>query len=186
MRLFREDLANADWSYVWVDWTCLPQAPRSEAQQAYFQRKLEGIPMLIRNCGFEWRFSTFRPRAWILFEVAVFMLAQRSYTITADLKPFISHVMEMFGKGVHTVISNHQYACTEGSDLQLITGWLELLLILAKVVPDITERRDILDFAERSSVGLYTNLGYGIKIDKRQGVLSYLGTTYKFNPLPCS
>jgi len=81
MRLFLEDLAHQEWSYVWVDWTCMPQAPRSEVQKQYFKKMLEVIPMLVRDCAFEWRSPVFEPRAWILFEVAEYVLNHKECLI---------------------------------------------------------------------------------------------------------
>ena len=31
--LYQEELQHQDWSYVWVDWSCMPQSPRSELEQ---------------------------------------------------------------------------------------------------------------------------------------------------------
>ena len=57
----QQDLKNQEWSYVWVDWTCVPQVPCTELQQEYFNCMLQYIHMLVHDCGFEWRFPAFEP-----------------------------------------------------------------------------------------------------------------------------
>jgi hypothetical protein len=146
----------------------MPQGTRSQVQQDYFKRMLRFIPALLRDCAFEWRFPAFEPRAWILFEVAENILTHKSYTITSDIQPFISHIAEMIKEGVRPVISKHHYGCTNGSDLDLVIGWLELLIILAKVVPDVKERKEMLDFVDKLGAGICHFYGSGIIIDKGQ------------------
>ncbi|GAB1317173.1 hypothetical protein MFIFM68171_07383 [Madurella fahalii] len=41
-------------------------ATQNDKENAYFQMMLRCIPMVIRNCAFEWRFHSFESRAWIL------------------------------------------------------------------------------------------------------------------------
>jgi hypothetical protein len=183
MRLFREDLVHEEWSYVWVDWTCAPQAPRSDAQKTYFKRMLQLIPMLVRDCAFEWRFHTFEPRAWVLFEVADYILNHKEHTVTPDIQIFISHLREMFKEGVRPVVSKHGYVCTNGGDLPLVIGWLELLVILAQVVPDASTRQQIFDSINQSYVGSYHDLTSGIEIHKASGILSCNGIDYRFTPV---
>lgn len=190
MSLFLEDLASLEWSYVWVDWTCMPQAPRSKLQQTYFKKMLQFIPALVRDCGFAWRYSAFKPRAWVLLEVVQYALKGGTYTVTPDLQDFISHIQEMFEEGVGRVFSKYGYTCTNGSDSRFVIGWLELLIILTKCVPNVSARRSILDQVDRSFVGsvsLYSmtspHSGADITIDKSKGIVSYHGATYRFTPL---
>jgi len=183
LRLFREDLEHLEWSYIWVDWTCMPQAPRSQAQREYFKRMLLYIPALLRDCAFEWRFPAFEPRAWILFEVAEYVLTHREHAVTSDIRPFISHTQELIAEGVRPTISKHRYGCTNGSDLDLVIGWLELLVIIAKIVPDVSRRQDILDWVDKSSVGSYNAMQLGITVDKANGVVTHHGKTYHFTPV---
>jgi hypothetical protein len=183
MRLFREDLVREEWSYIWVDWTCMPQAPRNDAQQTYFKKILYCIPMLVRDCAFEWRFPTFEPRAWILFEVAEFILNHRRYIETTDIKPFIQHVFDMLEEGVRPVVSNHGYICTNGGDLQLVIGWLEVLVILVKIIPHVGMRQKILDWVNNANLGCVSEPLLGLVIDKARGVISCNGTTYQFTPV---
>ena len=107
MCLFRTDLAHQEWSYIWVDWTYLPQAPRSEVQQTYFQKMLRFIPMLIRDSAFEWRFHSFQPRAWVLLEVAGYIINHTEPFITPDMYNFASHADEMFEAEVRPVVSKY-------------------------------------------------------------------------------
>jgi hypothetical protein len=193
MSLFLEDFAREEWSYVWVDWMCMPQAPRSELQQTYFKKMLEFIPALVRDCAFEWRFPAFEPCAWILFEVAQYVLKGGTYTVTPNLRYFISHVHEMLEEGVRQVFSKYRYACTNGSDLPLVIGWLELLVILTKCVPNVSSRRMILDRVDRGYVGSLSfysmaspHTSADIEIDKARGIVSCNGATYMFTPLFCT
>jgi hypothetical protein len=183
LHLFRGDLVQQEWSYIWVDWTCMPQAPRSQVQQGYFQRMLRFIPALLRDCAFEWRFPAFEPRAWILFEVAEFVLTHEKHAVTADIKPFVAHTIEMLKEGVRPIISKHRYACTNGSDLDFVIGWLELLVIVATIVPKITDRQQVLDWVDKSFVGRCQCAELGIDIDKAVGVVSHNGKTYQFTPV---
>lgn len=184
MRLFLEDLGQAEWSYVWVDWTCMPQAPRSETQKYYFKKMLRFIPGLVRDCAFEWRFPAFAPRAWILYEVAEYMLNHYNYIITDDIKPFLLHVTEMVHEGVHPVLSKYGYACTNGSDIPFIVGWLEILVILSRLVPNVGMRQEILDWLNKDIVGSYTVASLGLEINKSEGVVTERnGTKHKFTPV---
>lgn len=77
LRLSQKDLRQIDWSYVWVDWTCIPQHPRNDAEDSYFAESLAYLSGLIRNCGLAYRYSGFEPRMWILYELT-------EYTLTCD------------------------------------------------------------------------------------------------------
>lgn len=185
MRDFLHDLRQLEWSYIWVDWTCLPQPPRSEIQKAYFKRMLQFIPILIRECAMEWRFPAFEPRAWVLFETAEYLLTHLGpLTVTEDIVPFFSHTVEMSNEGVRAVISKYGYVCTNSSDLTLIIGWLELLIILTRVIPNVSTRRDILDWIDKEEVGSYTLFDEGrIEVDKSKGIISCNGTKFEFTPI---
>jgi hypothetical protein len=183
IRLFQGDLTREEWSYIWLDWSCAPQLPRNKVQETYFTVILRSMPALIRDCGFEWRYPAFEPRGWILFEVAEYILNNKSHTVTPDIKPFISHVAQMINDGVRPVIAKHGYVCRNEGDLQLIIGWLELLVILCRVVPDVYRRRQIQDEIDKSSVGSCTYYEAGIEVDKAKGVVTHKGTTYHFTPV---
>ena len=145
LRAFREDLQGMEWSNIWLDWTCMPQVPRSDVQQRYFNKMLWCIPMIVRDCAFAWRFPKFEPRAWILFEVAEYVLNHSDVTITNDMEPFVSHALEMIKEGVSLVVDKYEYQCTSKGNSKLVIGWLEILAILAKVVPNVGTRQEILD-----------------------------------------
>ncbi|KAF8348410.1 hypothetical protein F5887DRAFT_871901, partial [Amanita rubescens] len=100
-----------------------PEAADLGVQQTFFQKGLARIPMLLRDCEFMWRFPTYEPRAWILYEVAAWALDHRSFFWSHDNRPFIHHLHEMFTSGVRPVFDKYGYKCTNESDLELVTGW---------------------------------------------------------------
>ncbi|KAI9770342.1 MAG: hypothetical protein M1839_003219 [Geoglossum umbratile] len=187
LSLMRQDLEKIKWSYIWVDWTCLPQVPRSEVQEWYFNKILQCIPMLIRDCAFEWRFPTFEPRAWILLEVAENVFCHKGFIWTDDNRPFILHLQEMLAHGVRPVVDKYGYKCTSKSDLRLIIGWLEIHIILVKILrDDMATKRQILDHINKPETGclvLYDLAKSDITVDKAKGFISYNGATYKFTPI---
>jgi len=92
MSFFRTELKEEEWSYIWLDWTCMPQVPRTDAEYRYFKRMLRCIPMVVRDCAFMWKFPRHEPRAWVLFEVAEFILCHAAYSnsiLEDDVKPFV-------------------------------------------------------------------------------------------------
>jgi tetratricopeptide (TPR) repeat protein len=187
LRVLHERLHIGLWSHVsyfWVDWTCMPQQGRTEMQQHYFERTLMRIPTLIRDCTFTWRFPKFEPRLWILFEVAEFTLNRSRPIPLDDIKPFMIHLSEMNTAGVKFVIDKHGYKCSNQSDRELVIGWLEILLVLYKIVPSIRTRRDILNTIGNPMVGTCLHEESGIAIDKDKGIETANGKTYEFNPLP--
>lgn len=178
LRLSREDLRGQTWCYTWVDWTCMPQVPRNDIERHYFNRTLRCIPMIVRDCGFEWRFPQFEPRAWVLCEVAEFMLCHSGSRVSDNIFPFITHVNEMVRLGeVHTVIEKYGYRCTTQGDMLLITGWLEIPIILGKVVKDAGVRQKILDWLSRPYIRLFAKLG--IYIDSDDGTLVFEEKTFR-------
>jgi len=87
------------------------------------------------------------PRAWILFEVAVWPLNNsHSGFLTDDMAPFALHVEEVVrGDGMVPTLEKHGHRCTNSSDLRLVTVWLEILVILHKIVPDVHVRQEAMD-----------------------------------------
>lgn len=196
LRTFQEDLADDEkWSYIWVDWTCMPQGDdqgvRSDREKHYFKLMLAYIPMLIRDCAFEWRFPPYEPRAWILYEVAEYILCHVQHTITDDNKLFINHIWEMVyfpivnqKVGVREVLKKHSYKCTNDSDLDLVTGWLEILVIIARCFPtDIATRQDVLDMLNRPITGSSSNPLLNFEVDKIEGIVRHKGMVYHFTPI---
>ncbi|KAF9456600.1 hypothetical protein BDZ94DRAFT_1275255 [Collybia nuda] len=186
MRLFLEDIGQTEWSYVWVDWTCMPQSPRTEAESYYFKNMLQFIPTLVRDCAFEWRFPSFAPRAWILFEIAEYVFTHSGgIAITEDITPFISHVIELVQEGVRPTLSKYGYTCTNNSDILYVIGWLEVLVILVKIFPDVGMRQQILDSLDTDNVGIFRLTPIGLGIDKRRGIITEQdGTEHRFTPIP--
>jgi hypothetical protein len=185
LKSFHEDLEKTEWSYAWVDWTCMPQVPRNEAQDWYFRRMLRTIPLLVQDCAFEWRFPTFEPRAWILFEVASWLLNHKiSQWLTDDMVQFALHIEEMVrGDGVIPTLEKYGYRCTNSSDLRLVTGWLEILVILHKVLPEIQDRQETLDKIYHPSAGTYWNPDLGLTVNKNDGTIVHNQIVYQFTPV---
>ena len=182
-RLVQKDLSSQSWQYVWVDWTCLPQNSGNAAERVYADKMLTRTPTLMRECGLEWRYPEFQPRLWILVEVAQYMLTTRSYVSTPDMKPFIDDVITMKREGVHKIITQRGYKCSEPRDQQLLTGWLELLLIMSKITPNIPLMKFMLDSLEPSHIAHWEHMDTGIKVDKSSGTVSHNGAIYRFTPL---
>ncbi|RYP47637.1 hypothetical protein DL768_006335 [Monosporascus sp. mg162] len=187
LRLVQEDLASLDWRYIWVDWTCMPQGDdkgvRSDKEKAYFKKMLRCIPMLIRDCAFEWRFPSFEPRAWILYEVAEYVLNHEDHIKTEDNRTYIQHLAEMARDGVDEVVARYDYKCTNDSDKTLVIGWISVLVILARTVPDVSERQAIFDWINKGEVGSMTVPDLGLTIDKARGIVRTRDETFHFNPV---
>lgn len=185
LSLLRQDLEGQEWSYVWLDWTCLPQVPRSQAEERYFRQMLQCIPLVVQDCAFVWRYPEFEPRAWVLFEIAVFLLNHHYCdSPTEDMKPFALHIKKMVeSTGVIPTLKEYGYRCADDSDLTLVTGWLEILVILHKAVPDVLLRQEILDHIHNPSVGSFSNPFSGLGVDKSAGTITLNGTTHKFTPV---
>lgn len=188
LRMFQQDLVSDTlWSYVWVHWTCMPQVgvegKRTPLEKYYFGMMLQCIPMLVRDCAFEWRFPAWEPRAWILYEMADYVLGHREYVATEDNRPFLLHVQEMVLLGVHPVLDKYKYRCTNASGMDLVTGWLELLVILAKIFPDdVAIRQDLLDSLNKPANGSVSNVLLGVEISKTEGTVRYQGQVHRFTP----
>lgn len=190
LSLLQVDLRGQEWSYIWVDYSCLPQTRRSAVEDYYFKSMLRRIPSLVQDCAFAWRFPAFQPRAWVLYEVATFILNHDfNGTYPADIQPFVNHVQEMVKEGVTPTLENHGYGCTNRSDLKLVTAWLEILVILCRNVQGPTShqrtsiRQQIMgDLYKPCSVVNYVFLG--VSIDKDSGTLTIDGTTHTFTPIP--
>jgi hypothetical protein len=186
LRMFIHYLRSQDWSYIWIDWTCMPQNPRTELQTNYFKKMLQCIPMVVRDCAFMWKYPEFKPRAWILYEVAEYTLNHAgpiSADDPTDIAPFLGHVAELTRTSVKCVLWRHGYKCTNKSDLRMVTGWLEMLVILRKVVPDVSYRQEVWDWVNKSEIGTYWNPRTDLKIDKAKGEVRHGGKAYRFTPV---
>jgi len=123
LRLLQNELCSQPWSYIWVDWTCIPQHPRSEREEAYFLRSLQAMPSIIRNSGFIWFYPPFETRLWILYEVAEYTLtAEGDWPTTPDIEEFIGHIKEMLQAGVRSTLEKHGYKCSYDRDKDFLTS----------------------------------------------------------------
>jgi hypothetical protein len=79
-----------------------------------------------------------------------------------DIMPFLRHVAEMtttsvkcvlkrhgYKTSVKSVLKRHGYRCTNKSDLRMVTGWLEMLVILREVVPNGGNRQGVWDWVKQ-------------------------------------
>ncbi|RYN22721.1 hypothetical protein AA0119_g11787 [Alternaria tenuissima] len=187
LRQLQHLLNDGFWSnsaYIWVDWTCLPQWGRTAPQQQYFSRVLPSIPRLVRDCSFMAHFPEFRPRLWVLFEVAAFTFNQAEPVGLPCTDSFKKHLLMMNGDGVRPVLDRYGYSCTNKFDREWVITWLEILLALRRTTPSIHTRRQILDAIDNSKVRSCVHQGAGVEIDKERGILKANGTIHLFNPLP--
>ncbi|KAJ6284926.1 hypothetical protein J3E71DRAFT_390004 [Bipolaris maydis] len=91
LRLHQAQIGPQEWLYIWVDWTCLPQHPRSGPEETYFSHGLRTMSGVIRNTGF---------------------------SLTPDIELFLQHIDEMIEKGVQKTLEKHRYRCYEDRDRQ--------------------------------------------------------------------
>lgn len=188
LRLFQAELQPQHWSYIWVDWTCIPQSPHSQAEEAHFLRSLETMSGIIRNCGFIWFYPPFEPRLWILYEITEFALtSSEDFEATPDVKEFKKHVQEMVQTSVRSVLDKYSYTCTHDRDKAFLTSWLEILVLLTRLRIRIDDIRKLMDsltwFPIMKMIHLYTVDGI-LLLSKFQGTLIRNGERYKFTPFP--
>jgi tetratricopeptide (TPR) repeat protein len=168
----------------WVDWTCLPQWVRTRPQDNYFRRALASISRLVRDCSFVAQFPEYRPRLWVLFEVAAFTFNRAEPVGLPCTDIFERHLSQMQGDGVRHVLNEYGYRCTNKSDREWVITLLEVLLALRKVVPSIHTRRQILDVVDNAAVRSCIHVGVGVEIDKERGILKGpRETVFQFNPM---
>jgi len=88
LRLHQTEPEPQTWSHTWADWTCMPQHPRLPPEKKYFYHDLRTMLGVIRNTSFIYFHPPFRPRLWILYEIAEYHLT-RSGGIgeASDTKP---------------------------------------------------------------------------------------------------
>ena len=75
------------------------------------------------------------------------------------------------------------YRCTNKGDEKPVTGWIELLIILGTVVPNVSQRQKIFDWINKGETGKMTIESLGLYIDKTQGAITSKGRTFHFNPV---
>ena len=191
LRLLQADLQHFEWSYVWVDWTCIPQSPRQKTEEAYFMRSLETMSGLIRNCGFACHYPPHEARLWILYEVAEYTLSAFNGFETCegfvDVSKFVNHIQEMVEVGVHRTLAKHRYRCTHDRDKAYLASWLEILVLLKRLRVDIMDVRRLLDRLtwDLMSKSTYQVIPGGfLHVKKYEGILICNGQTYLFTPFP--
>ena len=146
LRLYQDELRTQSWTYIWVDWTCIPQDLRTPAAERYFLRSLETMSGIIRNCGVTWFYPPFEARMWILYEVAEYTLTcSQSFEATPDMNKFKNHVQEMLQTGVLSVLDRYGYTCSYERDRAFLTSWLEILVLLTRLRIDIDDIRRVMD-----------------------------------------
>jgi hypothetical protein len=175
------------WSYVWTDWACLPQAPRSETEDMYFEKMLYRVPNLMRDCRFAFTYPKFSPRLWTIFEYSQRVLFESStFNDPGEPRtmpePFIKDLFLMSEHGVGTVVEGRKYEATSKRDTWLLVGWLELHILLLKLIPNVITRTKLFDELDKPFIGTVHLYDIGIEIDKWKGMVIYQGKIYRFSP----
>ena len=184
LRLHQAELKSQTWSYIWVDWTCMPQSLRSFPEEVYFHRCLQTMSGIIRNCGFTYFYPPFEPRLWILYEITEFVLTSSGgIGMTSDIKPFLQHIDEMLETGVQATLAKHGYRCSYDRDKQYLTSWLELLVLFRRLHFNIGTIRDIMDHVTWFTIA--ETLWYsGVELKRFEGTLIVSGEMHTFTPFP--
>jgi hypothetical protein len=184
LRLHQAELESQKWSYIWVDWTCMPQSPRLLLEQAYFHRCLRTMSGIIRNCGFTYFYPPFEPRLWILYEITEYVLTcSGGIGMTSDIEPFLQHIDEMIETGVQATLAKHGYRCSYDRDRQYLTSWLELLVLLKRLHISIDTIRTIMDHMTWFPT-LRTQCYSGGELNRFEGTLVVQGEMHTFTPFP--
>jgi len=162
----------------------MPQSPRSLPEMSYFDRSLQTISAIIRNCGFMYFYPAFESPLWILYEIAEYVLTCTGrHPKTSDIAPFFQHIFAMFENGVQATLAKYGYRCSYERDQQLLTSWLELLVLLRQTISSIDTGRTIMDNTTwfcRAQHQLYA----GVELKKFEGILVVNGRMYTFTPFP--
>jgi hypothetical protein len=186
LRLHQANLESQTWSYIWVDWTCMPQSPRSLPEEAYFHRCLRTMSGIIRNCGFTYFYPPFEPRLWILYEIAEFALTCTGHIeMTPDIKLYLLHIAEMLKIGVRATLAKYGYRCSYDRDRDYLISWLELLVLLKRLKFTVDTIRNIMDYMTWH-ITTHT-LSYplsGVELKKFDGTLVFHGKVHTFTPFP--
>ncbi|RYC60378.1 hypothetical protein CHU98_g5831 [Xylaria longipes] len=187
LRLHQEQLQPQAWLYIWVDWTCIPQHPRSQQEDVYFLRSLNTMSGIIRNSGFTWFYPPFEARLWILYEIAEYSLTcDGGVEETADIKRFKTHIQEMVRFGVRSTLDKHGYKCTYDRDREFLISWLEILVLLTRLHVDIDDVRRMLDGLtwHHPMTMMFNTINGLIQLCAYEGTLDFGGERYTFTPLP--
>lgn len=188
LRLLQQELRPQAWSYIWLDWTCMPQEPRTPKEENYFLRSLQTMSGIIRNSGFVWFYPPFEPRLWILYEVAEYTLTcDTALEETEDIKEFADHIQEMLRVGVRPTLARHGYRCSYARDRDFLTSWLELLVLLTRLRVDVGYIRQLLDnmtWHPGTEHILKGTINGPLELRRFEGVLVLRGQRHGFTPFP--
>ncbi|KAF2690727.1 hypothetical protein K458DRAFT_473844 [Lentithecium fluviatile CBS 122367] len=181
--LHQAEFEPQTWSYIWVDWTCMPQNPRSSPKEGYFHRCLRTVSAIIRNCGFVYFHPPFEPRLWILYEITEYVLTcSGGIGLITDIEPFLTHMDEMLKTGVQATLAKHAYRCSFDLDRQYPTSRLELLVLLRRFF-DIDSIRKIMDHVTWFRVS-GTQYYPGVELNRYEGTLVVNGAMLRFTTFP--
>ncbi|KFZ01474.1 hypothetical protein V501_09979 [Pseudogymnoascus sp. VKM F-4519 (FW-2642)] len=187
LRLHQAELKPQTWSYIWVDWTCMPQSPRLPQEEAYFSRCLGTMSGIIRNSGFIYFYPPFQPRLWILYEITEFAFTSSGGILaTPDIKLFLKHIDEMLTTGVQATLAKHGYRCSCDHDRLHLTSWLELLVLLQQLHLGIDTIRKIMDgITWQNLAHTHRHLGVSeVELKRFEGTLVVNGKTHRFSSFP--
>ncbi|KAI0531760.1 hypothetical protein GGR58DRAFT_518250 [Xylaria digitata] len=184
--LLQDELRLQTWSYIWTDWTCAPQAPRAEKEEKYFTRTLQTMSGIIRNSGFIWYYPPWKPRMWILYEIAEYSLTcDGRLETTEDIREFAEHIEEMLQVGVRPTLEKYGYRCTYDRDEEFLTFWLEALVLFKTLhfsTDDIRRFQDQITW-HPSVQSLCMNTIHGaVELCRYEGTLTFGGRCYKLTP----
>lgn len=183
LRLHQAELEPQEWSYIWVDWVCLPQHPRSPSEEVYFNRGLWTMSGIIRNSGFIYFYPPFKPRLWILYEITEFCLTcDAGLDETSDIKPFLLHLDEMIVNGVQETVVKYNYECSDDRDRRKLISWMELLVLLKRLGIDVGFIRTIMDNTTWHDVQYSQMYPPVLELYRYEGFLLFLGKRYTFTP----
>ena len=119
-----------------------------------------------------------------LYEVAEYVLTQSEYIVTDDNRTFVDHFWEMLVVGVRPTLAKYKYKCTSEMDLVLVTGWLEILVIMTNIFPDDgASRQDVLGVINRPYAEGYANSSLDLTVDKAKAEVHLGGDVYTFTPV---
>jgi len=105
--------------------------------------------------------------------------------MTSDIKPFLQHIDEMLEIGVQATLVKHDYRCSYDGDRQYLTSWLELLVLLKRLIYDIDTIRTIMDnMTWMHTAQSHRYPGAELEIHKFEGTLVVHGKTHTFTPFP--
>ncbi|VUC34988.1 unnamed protein product [Clonostachys rosea] len=188
LRLHQESLGPQSWDYIWVDWTCTPQSPRTPAEETYFASTLQTMSAIIRNAGFTWFYPPFEPRLWILYEIAEYALTcDLGIDPYPDIKEYLEHVKEMLKNGVRTTLEKHGYRSTYESDKEFLVSWLELLMLTKKLRLDTADIRQLFDnltWHRLAGIVICNTTRGTLQLYRFEGVLELNGERHTFKPFP--